>query len=336
MKALIKAMAAFAIAGCTTIANVITNDSSTTPLASTTWQRQAGSMVVGTDTINWTYYIVGPPGTKPLSIVWWLHGFGDYQDLWAHPTLLGTSYQALEQILPVGTAIVTVSWSALVSASLNFYSGWLLTGYPSRVDVPVSATYANFANVVMPALEAQLSLPPPPYVLAGHSQGGFNAAQLFTHYPALWSRAAFINGMFTTIGTSCFGTISGEDACLLVGGANILIPGSTDTYFFFHANYDSQAEYGPDQPSAALALMSPVPTAKVYATGCMSDMFGLYEADQQFAQAMHVMRIQTVFETLPPNCDHFDFGAQELSIFLTTGSMPTAATIESGAVITPL
>ncbi len=233
-----------------------------------------------------TYDFYKSPTAKKTMI--WMHGLEDSPDIFqANGNPLPNSYAAFVDAMP-DINIVVPSWGP----------GWLLTGYPNRTDVPVTATWQNFHDKVLPDIEAKFGLHGP-YILAGHSQGGFNVAQLCSHYPEMWTRCALINPMLIPDKQNPFNLLPPCLGCLLIKGGTIPMFGLT----LFTGNYDTIDQWMADRPE-------PNPKQPVtWVTSTYGDQFNLHNGGLEYATKAHATYILGT-------SDHFNWDVPALVKFL--------------------
>lgn len=244
---------------------------------------------------EWSYCMYLSPTATKTGV--WMHGLEDAPTIFqGTKNPLPNSYAEFVQAMP------DMNWFI---PSLG--PGWLLTGYPGRKDVPVSATVEQFMQVVMPFMESTWPVKGP-YVLAGHSQGGFNVAKLcpikLADNKSPWSKCAMINPMVIPDNQDPFKLSQVCWGCLMIKGGTVNILGWKSV--LFTGNYDTKDQWLADRPE-------PMPDQPpMWVTACPTDFFGLYPGGQEYA-----LKARAVFVRGKNSCSHFIWDAPASIDFIT-------------------
>lgn len=281
------------LAACTsgpttqTVATSPSNNSTNSNGSSqTTWSNSCG-VIPG---VAGSTYCVYQNSPTPQSTIWFFHGLGDSPQAFRDSGLGRESFQALLKGLPP-TKIIAVSLG----------ESWLLTLYPERTFAPVNSTVDTFVKQMLPFGEKNLGAVKP-YVLMGHSMGGFNAATLCASNPDLWSKCVLLNPMLP----SCDPWIPPSQA--------LASTGCNPAAGFIIRDHFTESGWNATQPLALLKFTKRLP--KSFVTACAMDSFGLFDGPKAWSDQARAQGLDSVFNPVQSGCDHTHWPTDAVLTFL--------------------
>lgn len=269
-------------------------------LASNNWPVKQCGPVDSHPEVTVCYYETGPnPQGDPILF---LHGLGDSAQVFIQPTIFPSNYPDLIQALSAKPVkIVTISYGF----------SWLITDYPNRQLLPMTATTAVFSDV-LDKISAHYKLSGK-WHLMGHSMGGANAATVFAKFGSTkFLSLTLINPMLVTDATNIWDpSIYGS---LFSGKQNT---NTCDACLVYDPNYPllDQWTWKNYRPSAMLSgsPIASVQNLPVYITACQTDNFNLWPGGTEWMNQARAKGLQVTFEQGAAGCDHFHFSATNVA-----------------------
>lgn len=224
---------------------------------------------------NYCVYDSAPSVMQKPTVVF-MHGLLDGVDVFSNPlaTPSGSSYADWITGMPPMKIVV-----------ISYGRAWMLTGYGLRTKKPLTSTVDDFLAALV-VISQRHDIGKPPYLLVGHSLGSYNAAKLCTAEPGLWSKCAFINGMFIKDSQDPWNLFSICPACLEV-----------------KPNFDSLKQWQSDRPSAHLSIAMP----QVWMSGAKTDIYQLYPGITEFRDKIKAAGIAVTWSESTVDHYHWDW-----------------------------
>jgi pimeloyl-ACP methyl ester carboxylesterase len=218
---------------------------------------------------------------SPAATVWYFHGIGDSEKVFAElnldlPAGQFSEVDFLNLMPPV--KILVLSWGPR----------WLVS--PAHFSAEV------WAREIVPELEKKLDLPKS-YLAVGHSMGGFSLVELCLGQPQLFSRCALLNPLLPSRECDPF-------------QLNWCNPGPG----FLLRSYYSEKDWRRLSPIFQASQVKLVPP--VYLTACKLDRWDFFSGPRQFVDELAAHGYRVVWSPKLSDCDHDLWPATEVIQFL--------------------
>lgn len=184
----------------------------------------------------------------------------------------------------------------------SYCSGAMITNYPNRTMLPVSATLDHFKGQILPAIEAKYPeavSPSGKYKLAGHSMGGSNTGTLAALWPEKFSKVGLINPMLVQDSKNPFFTTGNTLFDFLICPACLLI----------NDHFPNKSTWESGRPSAVLRTGMP----PMWITACGSDMFKLKPGTDEYVAKMKALGMKPNYVAGKSGCSHDTFDGASLA-----------------------
>lgn len=193
---------------------------------------------------------------------------------------------------------------------------WLLTNYPGREKDPANATVDIFKSRIVPFIESKHN-PAKPYVVMGHSMGGFNAATLCAAQPDMWSKCVLVNPLLPSWDPfqktlldefhvenpfsflNCLADLQQLLRCL---GRELI-----------KANF-SEEDWRTTKPMVLLNKTTGL--RKAFVTACKGDVLVDFDGSKQWAELAKSKNADSTWEPGMAGCNHFHWPYQRVLHFL--------------------
>ncbi len=187
----------------------------------------------------------------------------------------------------------------------SYCSGAMITNYPNRSQLPISATIDHFKGQILPAIEAkypQIINASGKYKLIGHSMGGSNTATLAALWPEKFSKVGMINPMLVQDSKNPFFTSGSALIDFLICPACMLI----------NDHYPSKSVWDAGKPSSIANGQMPL----VWITACSSDLFKLKPGSDEYVAKLKSLGLKPNYVAGKSGCSHDTFDGVSLAIHL--------------------